>query len=148
MRVLFLCSGNYYRSRFAEAVFNFHAARRGLAARAFSRGLATHLVLDYPDLISPHTVAALAQRGIPLSCASPRPCPARIADFATAHRIIAMKEAEHRVMLAAQHPGWEDRVEYWHADDVDAGTPATVLPVIEQRVLAILDAAPGCCAGN
>ena len=38
--VLFLCTGNYYRSRFAEAVFNSVAARMGLSWRASSRGLA------------------------------------------------------------------------------------------------------------
>ena len=43
-RVLFVCTGNYYRSRFAEAVFNHLAAARGLPWRAVSRGLAVHLV--------------------------------------------------------------------------------------------------------
>ena len=40
--LLFICTGNYYRSRFAEAVFNHHAKQRGLPWRAFSRGLAIH----------------------------------------------------------------------------------------------------------
>ncbi|MDR2981738.1 MAG: hypothetical protein LBV12_05775 [Puniceicoccales bacterium] len=139
MRVLFLCTGNYYRSRFAEAIFNFYAARRGLAARAFSRGLAIHLVADHPDRISPHTVSALVDRSIPLSCTSSRPCQVANTDFATAHRIIALKESEHRAMISLLHPGWEDRVEYWHADDVEAGSPCEVLPLIENKVLAILD---------
>src|SRR4051812_49853681 len=38
--VLFLCTGNYYRSRFAEALFNSVAVRMGLPWRASSRGLA------------------------------------------------------------------------------------------------------------
>src|SRR3984957_17882635 len=38
--VLFLCTGNYYRSRFAEIVFNSVAGRMGLPWRASSRGLA------------------------------------------------------------------------------------------------------------
>ncbi len=38
--VLFLCTGNYYRSRFAEALFNSVAGRMGLPWRASSRGLA------------------------------------------------------------------------------------------------------------
>ncbi len=44
---LFVCTGNFYRSRHAEALFNWHAARMGHPARAFSRGLlnqaASHL---------------------------------------------------------------------------------------------------------
>ena len=38
--VLFLCTGNYYRSRFAEVLFNSAAGRMGLPWRALSRGLA------------------------------------------------------------------------------------------------------------
>ena len=36
--VLFLCSGNYYRSRFAEIFFNWLAPQQGLNWRAESRG--------------------------------------------------------------------------------------------------------------
>jgi hypothetical protein len=39
-KVLFLCTGNYYRSRFAEELFNHHAEHAGLAWIAESRGLA------------------------------------------------------------------------------------------------------------
>ena len=38
--VLFLCTGNYYRSRFAEILFNSVAGKMGLQWRASSRGLA------------------------------------------------------------------------------------------------------------
>ena len=38
--VLFLCTGNYYRSRFAEILFNSVAEKMGLPWKASSRGLA------------------------------------------------------------------------------------------------------------
>jgi protein-tyrosine-phosphatase len=38
--VLFLCTGNYYRSRFAEELFNYEAERASLPWIAQSRGLA------------------------------------------------------------------------------------------------------------
>ena len=38
--VLFLCSANFYRSRFAEHVFNWLAGQEGLQWKADSRGLA------------------------------------------------------------------------------------------------------------
>src|SRR5207249_1727138 len=41
--ILFVCTGNFYRSRFAEAVFNHYAKQRQSPWRAFSRGLAVHL---------------------------------------------------------------------------------------------------------
>lgn len=139
MRILFLCSGNYYRSRFSEALFNFHAEKRGLTARAFSRGLATHLVADFPDLISPHTVEALAALRIPQSHTGPRPVQVSNTDLATSARIIALKEAEHRAMMTALHPGWEDRVQYWHVHDIDFAHPSAALPEIEALVASLLD---------
>ena len=36
--VLFLCSANYYRSRFAEHFFNWHAENSGLRWKAISKG--------------------------------------------------------------------------------------------------------------
>src|SRR5262245_31370231 len=39
-KLLFLCTGNYYRSRFAELLFNARAATHALPWQAFSRGLA------------------------------------------------------------------------------------------------------------
>src|SRR5688500_5812497 len=36
--ILFLCSGNYYRSRFAELLFNHLVAKAGLSYRADSAG--------------------------------------------------------------------------------------------------------------
>ena len=38
-RVLFLCSGNYYRSRLAEILFNHEAAAAGIPWVADSRGM-------------------------------------------------------------------------------------------------------------
>jgi protein-tyrosine phosphatase len=38
--VLFLCTGNYYRSRYAEILFNSVAGRMSLPWKASSRGLA------------------------------------------------------------------------------------------------------------
>ncbi len=39
-KILFLCTGNYYRSRFAENLFNWLATKQGLDWQADSRGLA------------------------------------------------------------------------------------------------------------
>ncbi len=139
MRILFLCSGNYYRSRFSEALFNYHAERRGLSARALSRGLATHLVAEFPDFISPHTVEALAARKIPESHTGSRPVQVSNTELATSTRIIALKEAEHRAMLTELHPGWEDRIEYWHVHDIDFAHPSSALPEIEALIATLLD---------
>ena len=136
--ILFVCSGNFYRSRFAEAVFNFHATRRALPVRAFSRGLATYLVLGEGPL-SPHTRHALAARRIALSHTGPQPVSLARADLERAHRTIALKETEHRPLMRDQFPDWEDRIEYWTIHDIDAALPETAIPQLESRILALLD---------
>ena len=53
-------------------------------------------------------------------------------------RTIALKEAEHRPLMREQFPDWEDRVEYWSIHDIDAAAPADALPLLEKRVLTLL----------
>jgi protein-tyrosine phosphatase len=136
--VLFICTGNYYRSRFAEAVFNHTAEQRESDWRAFSRGLATHLV-DGQGEISLHTRVALVARSIPLRYAGMRPIQLGRADLERAARVIALKELEHRPMMRAQFPDWEHRVEYWQVHDLDAATPEQAIPVLEKLVRRLLD---------
>ncbi|HEX9785927.1 MAG TPA: low molecular weight phosphatase family protein [Opitutaceae bacterium] len=135
---MFICSGNYYRSRFAEAVFNHHATGRGFSWRAFSRGLATHLVFGAGDL-SHYTRFALIARGIDIDHTGDRPRPVALQDLEMADLAIALKEAEHRAMMRQQFPAWEDRIVYWHVHDLDAAGPEEALPEIEERVLRLLD---------
>jgi protein-tyrosine phosphatase len=135
--VLFLCSGNYYRSRFAEIFFNWHAGQRTLAWRAESRGLALHASNVGP--ISRHTLAFLKTRGILPDACSRFPVAVSEHDFAAAHRIIAVKEAEHRPLVDAHFAKWRDRVEYWHVHDVDCALPAESIPHLEQEVLRLLE---------
>ena len=59
-------------------------------------------------------------------------------DLKNADLVIALKEAEHRPMLAKHFPGWEDRVEYWHVHDLDAATADVALEEIAQLVTALV----------
>ncbi len=134
--ILFLCTGNYYRSRYAEAWFNHAAARRGLAWRAFSRGLAVHLAP--PRGLSPHAALRLRERRMPGGLTAADPAQVTAADLERAIRIVALKEAEHRPLLARLHPAWEQRIEYWAIDDLDSAPSAVALEAIEARVNSLL----------
>ena len=134
--ILFLCTGNYYRSRYAEALFNHEALRRGLDWRAFSRGLAVHLAP--PAGLSPHTTRRLQERSIPFERTGPDPIQVGEADFLRAARIIALKGIEHRPWMARLHPAWMNRIEYWEISDLDAAAPEVALAAIEAHVLALL----------
>jgi protein-tyrosine phosphatase len=135
-RILFLCSGNYYRSRFAEIVFNWHACERGVGWRAESRGLALDRRNAGP--ISRYTTAALAARGISWAEYLREPLPVTDADFAAAQRVIAVKETEHRPIIEARFPAWRHLVDYWCIHDVDCATPDRALPQLESEVLDLL----------
>ena len=89
--------------------------------------------------ISVHTRHAVASRGIPLDEPVRSPIQCSEVDLASADRVIALKEAEHRPMLTRKFPGWPDRVEYWHIHDLDAATPLEALIEIEQKVTALVD---------
>jgi len=134
--ILFICTGNYYRSRFAEAVFNHHATRRGLPWRAFSRGLAIHLV-DGP--ISEHTVAALTEREIALEHTAPGRQQVAEEDLKRAKLTVALKKDEHLPLMLSLHGEWADKIVYWDIHDLDLAQPEEALPAIEGRVLALLD---------
>ena len=131
--VLFLCTGNYYRSRFAHILFNHLAAERGLDWRASSRGLK----IGWPGnvgAISAYTEKRLAEMDVAWDDCRHMPMQCRECDLAEAAMVIALKEAEHRAMLSQRFQGWDDRVTYWHVHDVDAATPDVALREIEKLV--------------
>jgi protein-tyrosine phosphatase len=134
-RILFLCTGNYYRSRFAEIFFNWHARQRGLPWRAASRGLS--LVKSNVGPLSWHTAARLAALGIPVD-EERLPLAATEEDFAAAQHVVAVKELEHRPLIAAQFPAWVDRVEFWQIHDVDCADANEAIPMLETHVLELI----------
>ena len=135
-QVLFLCSGNYYRSRFAEHLFNWLASGSNLPWRADSRGLRVGTFGNIGP-ISRFAMEGLKQRGIPMN-GQRFPIQLSLPDLAGSNLVIALKEAEHRAILVEQFPLWADGVEYWHIDDLDCAGPEEALPVLEERVRALV----------
>ena len=62
--VLFLCTGNYYRSRFAEVLFNSVAGKMGLSWRASSRGLALERGVNNVGPMAVSAIKALEALGV------------------------------------------------------------------------------------
>jgi low molecular weight protein-tyrosine phosphatase len=137
--MLFLCTGNYYRSRFAELVFNHLAKQRGLDWQATSRGLALERGANNVGPISQHTLAGLAARGIGLVAEVRRPRALNESDLASAHHIVAVNRAEHLPILERKFPKCVEQVEFWHVHDCDFATPDEALEQIERRVLGLIN---------
>ena len=136
-RVLFLCSANYYRSRFAEQLFNHLTSTTELAWRAESRGL---LVGDwgYLGCMSDAAVEALHARGVDINDKHRDPIPLDADDLNNSDLVVAVKEVEHRPEIQRQFPDWEDRIEFWDVDDLDCATPDQALPYLEEKVAALV----------
>ena len=136
--LLFLCTGNYYRSRFAEVLFNSLAAAAGPAWRAESRGLAIEFGVNNFGPMSADALRRLRALGAHPGAYLRLPLQLAEADLERADLIVGLKEAEHRPLLRERFPGWEGRVRFWHIHDTDAGTVAEALAGIEREVKALV----------
>lgn len=137
--LLFLCTGNYYRSRFAEILFNTLAQRSGLPWQADSRGLAIERGIYNVGAISIHALQGLAARDIQVEPDLRLPLQVTASDFQAADRIIALCEIEHRPLMLERYPQWASLVRYWHVDDVHFTAPPEALEAIAQQVRALIE---------
>jgi protein-tyrosine phosphatase len=142
--VLFLCTGNYYRSRFAEIFFNWHARQRSLGWTAESRGLA----LSSANLgaMSLYTVSHLSDHSIPCDDYQRPPLDVTSADLELAAHVIAVKGVEHRPLVLRRFPEWHQRIEFWEVHDIDCALPSEAIPHLERQVLELLDRLNECGA--
>jgi protein-tyrosine phosphatase len=140
-RLLFLCTGNYYRSRFAEILFNHLAAARGSPWVADSRGLA----LDPGNAgnMSRHTLEWCRKLGLDPEPYQRRPREAEAADFAAARHIVAVKRTEHLPIIARRFAEFVDLVEFWEVHDLDCAGPESALPQLEREVQMLLERLSG-----
>jgi protein-tyrosine phosphatase len=132
--VLFLCTGNYYRSRFAEVLFNSVAGKMGLPWRASSRGLALERGVNNVGPMAPSALKALEAMGVRAGddCAR-APAPVTAEDLGAAARLVALKQDEHLPLLQERFPAWVGNVEFWHVDDAPH-----VLGLIEREVMGLV----------
>jgi protein-tyrosine phosphatase len=135
--IVFICTANYYRSRFCEYLFTALAEKRDLPWQATSRGFKTWMA-EGQGPISPHTVARLTAMGVAFD-GQRFPIPLAESDLEAADLVIAVKEAEHRAMMAEQFPDWTNRTEYWHVDDIDCAPPDEALPILQSCIESLVD---------
>jgi protein-tyrosine phosphatase len=133
-RILFLCTGNYYRSRFAECLFNSIARAMRLRWTAWSCGLALERGANNVGPMAVSAIEALDVLGVRGGDAVGRfPVQVTTEELARADRIVALKQVEHLPLLQERFPSWAERIEYWHIDDAPG-----VLGLIEQEVMDLV----------
>ena len=137
--VLFLCTGNYYRSRFAEKLFNNLAAQKDLDWKADSRGLALERGVNNIGAISIYAVEALKGRGIFIPPDERFPKSPTEEDFQKFDLIIAVDESEHRPLMEERFLKWVDKIEYWLIHDIDKTSPEEALGELEKKLQKLIE---------
>jgi protein-tyrosine phosphatase len=132
--VLFLCTGNYYRSRFAEILFNSVAAKMGLPWKASSGGLALERGVNNVGPMAVAAVRALEALGVRAAedCAR-MPAQVTAEDLGRVDWIVALSDEEHRPLLLERFPAYAEKAEYWQVADAPEA-----LPLIEREVMDLV----------
>ena len=136
--VLFLCTGNYYRSRFAEELFNHRAGDVETDWQAQSRGLAIERGKHNVGPLSHFTLSALEARRVAARGATRFPQQCTLGDLANADQIVALDEKEHRPLMRERFSDWEHRIQYWGIGDVGFVAPDQALSLLEAQIEKLL----------
>lgn len=132
--ILFLCTGNYYRSRFAEVLFISVARRMGLPWNASSRALALERGVNNVGPMATLAIKTLEAMGIrDAERCSRLPAQVTMHDLEEADVIVALKHAEHLPLLQERFPAFAEKVEFWHVDDAP-----DALPIIESKIMDLM----------
>ena len=133
--VLFLCTGNYYRSRFAEELFNHRAAGNW---QAQSRALAIERGLYNVGPVSRFALQGLMERGVTPKGAACFPRQCTVTDLENADHVVALDETEHRPLMRERFLEWERRIQYWGVADADLLQPDHALSLIDAQIDKVL----------
>ena len=114
-KVLFICTGNYFRSKFAEIYFNFKKANTDWIA--FSRGFDISNVKNTGP-ISFYSINKLNELDIVIPEQINMPELLTEQDLLQSEIIIALNELEHRTFIKKQFPLWENKIVFWSIKDL------------------------------
>ncbi len=133
--LLFVCTGNYYRSRTAEEYFNYLAVQYELLWQADSRGLREDMSQS-PNAgpMSKYAIAYLEQLQVPILKREVMPKSLIVEEAADYQMIICMDEQEHRPMVRERLPHLEESITYWQVRDVQFESPGTALELLREEV--------------
>ena len=137
--VLFLCTGNYFRSRFSEALLR-HLCLGNPELTVRSAGLQVDPASGNVGPMAKEALEALRERGIELDPGiQPMPRQVEERDLEQADLIIAVDAAAHRPMVRSGFPAWENRIRFWGVKDLGEEAAGDPIVQLEQQVKQLHD---------
>ncbi len=138
--ILFLCTGNFYRSRMAEEMFNHLAEARGLQAQAFSRGLAASFENNgNVGSFSPFALRMLTRYGIKPRRVDEFPQRVTEGELRDSDVVIGLYQRDHEPMIAEQFPELAAKVIYWSVPDLDEMAAVDAGEMVYRRILELAE---------
>lgn len=125
-QVCFVCTGNLYRSKYAEACFNKLCIDNGVNdVRAFSRGLAVQPTEDYehgeaftvPIRLAVPAYERMVERNFPFCLMGPTNVMLSEYDCASSDVIVLMNKNEHLPWMEERFPNHLDKLECYEIGD-------------------------------
>ncbi len=139
-KILFLCTGNYYRSKFCEHLFNDIVSKKQLNWKADSRGLNVTPEHGNVGAISIHTIEGLKLLGIDIDLSLERdPLQVKQIDLESADKIVAVDRTAHLPMIESQFPEWVDKIEYWEVKDLGEVPNESPLLQLEKKINLLIN---------
>lgn len=129
--ILFVCTGNYYRSRMAEEIFNYWSQYYELNWKAGSAGLRSDMSAS-PNVgsISKHAVEMLGKGDYPIESKGRWPRSMTEKDFNTSDLIICLNHPEHRPAIEDRFESYAEEPIYWEVPDIDELEPEIAFQLI------------------
>jgi protein-tyrosine phosphatase len=138
-KILFLCTGNYYRSRFCEYFFNDLAIKEGKNWQAISRGLNVNPESGNVGAVSADVIEALESLGIRVDTSSMRePIQVQPEDLENVNKVVAVDEVTHRPLVKTKLPQWQEKIEYWRVKDLDENPSESPLLQLQEKINLLL----------
>jgi len=138
-QILFLCTGNYYRSRFSEEYFNYFAEKNGLFWKADSKGIMREFEGNgNVGPIAQHTINELLKHNITGKRLNRYPAYVFESDLNEFDRVIAVSKDEHKPMLEELWPNSLEKVEYFDVEDLHLEGFETALPRLTKHLENLL----------
>jgi protein-tyrosine phosphatase len=129
--VLFICTANFFRSRYAEAYFNCLADWNKSPHRAVSAGIS----ID-PNIgpISSYSLYRMVERGIDNKCMSLQAKKLYSGDVDAADVAVCVYKKEHKPMMELLYESVENQIIYWDIPDINEISPNQSLDLVEKSV--------------